>query len=86
MTTVFALPALRQGLNRHERYRYEGTEQYAHRVSYELAHLTLPLRGFHLDHLCRNRRCVNPKHLQAVSPSENSRRARVAKRHNGDSE
>jgi hypothetical protein len=24
-----------------------------------------------IDHLCRNRRCCNPKHLQMVTASEN---------------
>lgn len=30
--------------------------------------------GLHLDHLCRNRLCVNPFHLEPVSPGENTRR------------
>ena len=33
--------------------------------------------GLHLDHLCKNRACVNPDHLEPVSPMENARRSAV---------
>jgi hypothetical protein len=45
----------------------------AHRVSYILAGKTIP-EGFDLDHLCRNRWCVNPDHLEPVTRSENVKR------------
>ncbi|MGZ6854085.1 MAG: HNH endonuclease [Mycobacteriaceae bacterium] len=34
-------------------------------------------RGLELDHLCRNRRCVNPDHLEPVSHRENCHRAEL---------
>ena len=46
----------------------------AHRVAYELAVAPIP-EGFHIDHLCRNRRCCNPRHLEPVTQAENNRRA-----------
>lgn len=30
--------------------------------------------GYTVDHMCKNRRCVNPKHLRALSNFENARR------------
>lgn len=45
----------------------------AHRYSYET--LVGPIiEGNHLDHLCRVRHCVNPSHLEDVTPRENFRR------------
>ena len=46
---------------------------YAHRFSYELHREPIP-RGFVLDHLCRVPQCVNPVHLESVTPGENARR------------
>ncbi|MDQ0726849.1 HNH endonuclease signature motif containing protein [Microbacterium sp. W4I20] len=45
--------------------------KFAHRVYFEMFNDTEIPAGLHLDHLCRNRSCVNPEHLEPVSPKEN---------------
>ncbi len=54
----------------------------AHRVSYEFFVGPIP-DGMQLDHLCRNRICVNPDHLEPVTNYENNRRGQgnMAKTH-----
>lgn len=45
----------------------------AHRLAYEFQRGPIP-EGLTLDHLCRNRLCVNPDHLEPVTAYENFRR------------
>lgn len=53
----------------------------AHRVSYEIHAGKIP-QGLTLDHLCRNRLCVNPKHLEPVTQYENNMRGESVVAHN----
>lgn len=50
-----------------------GKRVMAHRMIYKAFKRTIP-DGFQLDHLCRVPSCVNPDHLEAVTPRENTRR------------
>lgn len=47
----------------------------AHRFAYEQLVGPIP-EGLTIDHLCRNRACVRPAHLEAVPMEENHRRGR----------
>lgn len=51
----------------------EGRLHFAHRLSYEL-HKGESLAGKQLDHICNNKACVNPDHLEITTQSENVRR------------
>jgi hypothetical protein len=43
----------------------------AHRIAWELSRGTIP-SGMFIDHVCRNRTCVNPDHLRLVTPRQNA--------------
>lgn len=45
----------------------------AHRISYEFHKGAIP-QSLTIDHLCKNKGCVNPDHLEAVTAQENGRR------------
>ena len=51
---------------------YMGKNAYAHRMAFNLAFGYFPVE---IDHVCRNKACVNPLHLEDVTHQENCRRA-----------
>ena len=72
------------------RFKPNGKQTSAHRMAYELSHNVKIPQSLTIDHLCRNRACVNPEHLEIVSlkvnvlrgesPSANNARKRFCLR------
>lgn len=56
-------------------YRTDGKRKsdYVHRASYETFVSQIP-EGLVIDHLCKNRSCINPSHLEPVTARENTLR------------
>jgi hypothetical protein len=68
------------------RGEFVGKKDRAHRLSYQAFKGAIP-DGLTIDHLCRNKCCVNPDHLDAVTLTENIRRRHTAagnQRHDGE--
>lgn len=55
------------------RIGWNGRLWLAHRVTYTLLVGPIP-DGLEIDHLCKNKPCCNPDHLEAVTRSENVKR------------
>lgn len=53
---------------------YRGKKAYTHRKIFEIINKTIIPNNLFIDHLCRNRNCCNPKHMEIVTNQENVRR------------
>lgn len=63
----------RRNRNGYGRVNWEGREPVAHRVIYTILCQEIA-EGMKLDHLCRNRPCVNPTHMEQVTVQVNTHR------------
>lgn len=61
------------GRDGYGRFFLDGRWLMAHRYAYERAMGRIP-EGLEIDHLCRNKLCVKPSHLEAVTRRENMHR------------
>lgn len=57
--------------------RFRGIQCLAHRAAYVKAKGEIP-DGLELDHLCGNRACIQPEHLDPVTHAVNVRRGKAA--------
>jgi len=59
------------GNGRYGRFYIDGDQYFAHRIAVVLATGADIAPDMDVDHLCRNTKCVNPDHLEAVTHIEN---------------
>jgi len=74
LTANGCIPWMAAKTNGYGVVQYAGTLRRAHRVIYELTRGAIE-PGKELDHLCRNRACINPDHMDPVRQAENNRRS-----------
>ena len=67
------------GTSGYANFYWLGRNHGAHRTAYEELIGPIP-EGLESDHLCRNRACVRPSHIELVTPSENTRRSDLFER------
>ncbi|MGB3415740.1 MAG: HNH endonuclease signature motif containing protein [Mesorhizobium sp.] len=67
------------------RIKLNGRTCAAHIVSYTNEHGYVP-GNKQIDHLCRNRRCINPDHLEMISHGLNQKRRAMAATRANESE
>lgn len=70
---IGALDSKGYGVIYARKHRHRAGIYFAHRVVLALSGRN-PAPELVIDHLCRNRRCVNPAHLEPVHDAENTRR------------
>lgn len=63
--------------NGYGRFRWDGQVYYAHNFAYRVTFGELK-PGYVCDHLCENKDCVNPEHLEEVPYGENIRRGTLS--------
>lgn len=59
--------------NGYGKFYVNGRDIKAHRFAYQTLRGAIPV-NLEIDHLCRNRKCVNPDHMELVTRGENIRR------------
>lgn len=63
---------------------HKGRTRPAHRAVYEFFNHCVVPKHLQMDHLCRVPSCVNPDHLEPVTPRENTLRGNTAARFNAE--
>lgn len=57
---------------------YRGRVRKMHRITWELVNGDIP-SSMVINHLCRNKKCCNPKHLESTTQADNARKGGLAK-------
>lgn len=64
------------GRGNYGQFHNKGKHIMAHRFAYNELRGSIP-KGYEIDHLCRNKCCVNPDHMEVVTRSENTKRGLI---------